>query len=145
MHLSESASKQWLVRALLGGGCAIVVLWGIGLLIGSALLPLRLLGQSATCQSNLFRLTRAQLVYAEDYSERLPAAEGWMDRILPFVVEERRLHCPSVSQPGEDRYGYGLNQKLGGAVRSKIEKPDETPLCYDSEDLKRSAFDSFAS
>lgn len=116
-----------------------VALWVLGLFIGAAFVPLRMIGQSATCQSNVYRITRAQLVYAEDFDGRFSPAASWMDLTFPYVVEERRLHCPAVSRPGERTFGYAMNPALASKVRAKIEEPDLSPLHYDSVHLSRSA------
>jgi hypothetical protein len=114
-------------------------------LLSGMLGPLRLLGQSVTCQSNIFPVTRAFRLYADDYQDYFPPEEGWMDRVSFYVPQERRFHCPTVSKEGENRYGYALNSKMGAVLKGKIENPDQTPLVYDSVNLAESAYDPFAS
>ena len=139
MRLTESASSAWIWRAVGCSGLVMLGMWALGLLLGTAFAPVRQLGQSATCQANVFRLARAQLIYADDYDEKLPVASNWMDRTMSYVVEERRLHCPTVSAQGERFYGYAMNPEMDGKARSKIDNPDETPLLYDSVRLEWSA------
>src|SRR5437763_9421031 len=119
MRLTESASSGWLLRAAGCGGLALLGLWCLGLFLGGVFGPLRMIGQSVTCQSQVFRLTRAHLLYADDYYDQLPPSEDWMGRTMPYIIEERRLHCPTVSLPGERSYGYAMNQALAGKARAK--------------------------
>lgn len=145
MRLSDSASDNWIWKA---AGCAAVVVGGMYLLsyiLAGILGPLRLVGQSVSCQTNIYPVTRAFRLYADDYQDQFPPAEGWMDRTLFYVVDERRFHCPSVSKPGEQKFGYAMNLKLGGAVRGKLINPDQIPLVYDSTNLARNAYDPFTS
>jgi hypothetical protein len=145
MRLNEHASDSWIWKAV---GCAAVAIGGIYLLsyiLGGLLTPLKSIGQSVACQSNIYPVTRAFRLYADDYEDRFPPAENWMDRTAFYTGDERRFHCPAVSKPGETRFGYGMNSKMGGVVRDKLVNPDQIPLIFDSTNLKRSAHDPFLS
>jgi len=145
MRLGEEASSRWMVRAVALAVGAVVAIYGVGLLAAVVFLPYRAVGQSVACQSGLFRQVRAFRMYADDYDDRFPPHPGWMDRILFYLETERRLHCPTVSRPGEPRYGYAMNTAASGRERGRIDDPDSTPLVYDSTDLRWSAADAFAS
>ncbi len=145
MRLRENASAGWIVKAVACGGCAVVGLWIIGLFLGALFAPMRIIGQSATCQSNVFHLARAFRMYADDYEDHVPPTAGWMDRTFFFVNQERYLHCPAVGQTGEKEYGYAMNTKTGGKDRAQIDRPDETPIVYDSTDMARNAADPVSS
>lgn len=145
MRLGEKASSGWLLRALAGAGCGVVLFYLIGILLAGVLHPLRQIGQSVTCQSNLHLLTRAVRIYSVDYSERLPPADRWMDRIAAYNTQERRLHCPALSKPGEDRFGYAMNSTVAGKQQADFDAPEKTPLLYDSTNPTRSASDALTS
>ena len=145
MRLSEPASDTWIWKAL---GCGVVAVGGLyvlGWLMAGMFGPLRLIGQSVTCQSNIHRVTRALLLYSDDYEGRFPSSDKWMDRTAFYVVEERRFHCPAVSRETDNRFGYAMNAGMSGKVRAKLVNPDQIPLIYDSSNLMRSAFDPFTS
>ncbi len=145
MRLSETAQSGWLWRAVAYGGCAVLGLWIIGWLLGAMFLPLRRHGQAVMCQSNVFRLSRAQLLYADDCDDHFPIGDRWMDRTMPYVIEDRRFHCPTVSLPGETKYGYAMNSQLSGSIRGTLVDPDNIPLIFDSSNLAASASDPFTS
>jgi len=145
MKLSERASDTWVWKALGCGAVAVGGLYLIGWLMAGTFGPLRALGQSMNCQGNVFRMTRAFRLYADDYEDHFPPAEGWMDKTAFYVVEERRLHCPTVSKPEDNRFGYAMNSKMSGALQGKLVNPDQIPLLYDSTNTARNAIDLFAS
>lgn len=141
MSLNGTASSGWLLRT---GGCVtaiVLVLYFIGLWLGRALAPMKAVGKSVTCQRNLMVLVRAEKMYAMDYEDRLPPAEGWMDRIDFFLdnKDKGRLTCPEVGPSGSGQYGYAMNGELSGKVQPKVEGLDRKPLLFDSPDLSRSA------
>lgn len=145
MRLGETASAKWLVRVLAGAGCGVVLFYLVGILLAEVLHPLRQIGQSVTCQSNLHFLTRAVRIYSVDYSEWLPPADNWMDRIAAYNTQERHLHCPTVSKAGEDRFGYAMNSAVAGKQQADFDAPEKAPLLYDSTNLLRSASDALTS
>jgi hypothetical protein len=139
MRIGENASPGWLFKALTCGGCAIVGFWVLSILLAALFTPLRMVAQSATCQSNVFRISRAFRLYADDYDDHLPPCSAWMDRTVFYVAQERYLHCPTVSRPGDNRFGYAMNGAVGGNDRAKIDRPEETIIVYDSIRLEKSA------
>jgi hypothetical protein len=141
MSLNGTASSGWLLRT---GGCVtaiVLLLYFVGLWLGRAFAPMKSVGNSVTCQKNLMVLVRAEKMYAMDYEDRLPPADGWMDRIDFFLdnKDKGRLTCPEVGPPRGPRYGYAMNGELSGKVQAKVEGLDRKPLLFDSPDLTRSA------
>src|SRR5258708_39333419 len=106
MHRKESASNAWLIRATMIGLGAVVIIWIICQILAAMFAPLRLIGQSVTCQSNVFKLTRAFSLYEDDFDDRIPPSAEWMDRTFFYIDKERYLHCPTVSRIGSKTYGY---------------------------------------
>ena len=72
-----------MVRAGLIGAFVVLVLWIIGQVLGAVFAPLRAIGQSVTCQSNVFHLARAFRIYEDDYDQRIPPAN--VVSIQPFA------------------------------------------------------------
>lgn len=144
MRLKDSADTAWLWKVLGCGGCAVGCIYVIGWLLAGMFLPLRIIGQSVTCQASVFHMTRAFRMYADDFDDRLPPATGWMERTMVYVDKEPRFHCPAVASPGENLYGYAMNEKVSAKPLDKIDDPDETPVVYDSTNLARSVFDPVA-
>ncbi len=145
MRSTETASSSWLLRALSCGGCAVAALWGFGLLVGSMMGPLRTLGQTAACGSNLLRVTRAFQMYADDYEDKYPLGASWMDATKPYLDRPDRLHCPSVSQGSDSRFGYAMNSDVSGKTRGKIADLEKTPLVFDSTNISANSADAFKS
>ncbi|MGC8669108.1 MAG: hypothetical protein ACP5VE_13415 [Chthonomonadales bacterium] len=145
MRLDEAATGSWLRTVAVAALCVVGVLAVVAYLLRGLLVPLRALGQSVVCAGNVFRLTRAFRMYSDDYDERFPPAPGWVDRTLFYTGDDRRYHCPVVSAPGEDRYGYAMNDSMSARFRSKVNDPDHAPIVYDSESLVRSAHDALTS
>lgn len=145
MRLDDAASGRWLRLAVVTAVCIVGFAAAASYLVRGILVPLRAVGQSVACASNVFRITRAFRMYSDDFDERFPPAEGWVDRTLFYTGDERRYHCPAVSVPGEDRYGYAMNDRLSQKFRSDISDPDHAPIVYDSGNLARSAHDALTS
>jgi hypothetical protein len=145
MKLGESASSGWLLRALAYGGCAVAVFWLLALLLGAMLGPLKSVGQSRTCQANVVILTRGFRMYTEDYDDHFPPSARWMDSAVFFLDGEKRLHCPTVSKPGEKLFGYAMNSAVSGKGKKDLTAIDTTPLVYDSSNLARNAADEVKS
>jgi hypothetical protein len=145
MKLGESASSGWLLRALAYGGCSVAIIWILAMLLGAMLGPLKSVGQSRNCQANVVILTRGFRMYTEDYDEHFPPSQRWMDSTAFFLDDENRLHCPTVSKPKENRFGYAMNSAVSGKARKDLDPLDTTPVVYDSSNLSRHAADEFKS
>jgi hypothetical protein len=145
VRLDENASRAWFWR--FSGCCALAVLGAYGFLwlVTGLLLPYRKISESVNCQSNVFRMTRGMRMYADDYDDRFLPAEQWMDRLSFYMEGEHRHHCPTVSRPGQERYGYAMNRDAAQQEKGRMESPEKTPLVYDSTNLTRSAFDPVTS
>jgi len=143
--MKESASSNWILRTLACGGCVVVALWGFALLLGGLMGPLRILGQSKGCQSNLHSLTRGFQMYADDYEDHYPISISWIDSTGPYVSDTSRFHCPSVSFENGSPFGYAANSEKSAAERGKIAELSKVPLIFDSSVLSKNANDSFQS
>ncbi len=76
----------------------------------------------------------------------LPTAAKWMDEedFKGAVQADEWLHCPSVSNRKDEKFGYSLNpdiagKGLKGKKLNEIPNAAKTPLVYDSTDLAKNA------
>lgn len=90
--------------------------------------------QSA-CASNLYQLSKAMLMYAQDYDNRLPPADRWSRALLPYYKSAQTLSCPADGKAD----GYALNRNLSGADLKRVAKPAETVLLFESDQHKPNA------
>jgi prepilin-type processing-associated H-X9-DG protein len=100
--------------------------------------------QRAACQSNLKRISRAMLMYAQDNDGRLPGAGNWDSAVVRYLRKDpnatpRLFQCPSDrSAPREPGYphsgsaSYALNRRVGGRRVRDIADPESTVLLFDS-------------
>jgi hypothetical protein len=139
MGMREAASTSWFLRALGCGGIIVIACWGFALLLTAFMGPLKVLGQSKGCQSNLHSMTRAFQMYADDYEDHYPLAASWMDSTKPYVDNKDRYQCPSVSQEMDGRFGYAINAELAAKERRKIADLNKAALVFDSSILSRNA------
>ncbi len=95
--------------------------------------------QQQQCIGNLKRLAAAHLIYATDYNDRLPPAGSWMDALAQYEPDELAYACPVQRRVEPQSFGYGFNRELSGAEVGKLSQPDQTPLAFDSSDVRRNA------
>jgi prepilin-type processing-associated H-X9-DG protein len=104
------------------------------------------------CPENLKSLYIAFQQYAQDW-DALPPAANWManDDLVSKVTHDEWLHCPSVSNRTDDKFGYAYNDGAAGMkMNGKHNLADlpnaaHTPLLYDSTNLSKSAHDALKS
>ena len=103
-----------------------------------------------TCEENLKSLYTALKLYAQDW-DALPPSKGWMENsdLVSKVTKNSWLHCPSVSNGSDEKYGYAYNAsvaekplKLAGKPLDQMPNAANTPLIYDSSALEKSATDA---
>jgi len=91
-----------------------------------------------TCLSNVKQTVLGSIMYADDYDNRLPKAEKWMDTIYPYTKNEFMYHDQAVGFKG-DRYGYAYRDTASGKNEDLFPEPAEFPLIFDSNLLSRNA------
>lgn len=102
----------------------------------SILLPVyksaRIMSTKTACFSNVRSLALANLQYAELFDQRLPSANGWMEKVAPYIKSGRGLetfHCPSLDR---DLYGYAMNSKVADKTLTKFQHPQDTFLVFET-------------
>ena len=100
------------------------------------------------CLSNLKQFATASSIYMADFDNHLMDRDKWMDVLLPYVKSTNVERCPAVwEESGHDPhlYGYSFNSKLSHVDGSRIARPEQVPLAYDSINLGRNASDPVTS
>jgi prepilin-type processing-associated H-X9-DG protein len=94
-----------------------------------------------SCLTNLKQDGLGMLMYAQDYDGKLPPAQGWMDKLVPYMPkDEKAFHCPSAKSSGEEKaYGYAFNSAISTIVVTQIPSPPTTGMIFDSNANGRNA------
>lgn len=92
----------------------------------------------ASCQTNLKQVMLGVLMYTQDYDERLPIAQPWIDVLLPYLKSETIFNCPSI--PRGQRYGYAYNAKLARKDTNIFPETRKIVTLYETSDLRRNAY-----
>ena len=92
----------------------------------------------SSCQSNLKQAMLGALQYAQDYDEKFPTANKWIDNVMPYVKSESIFRCPAL--PEGSNYGYAYNQNLSSLSMARMDNVAQTVAIYETEDLTRNAF-----
>lgn len=90
-----------------------------------------------TCVSQVKQIGLNCIIYAGDYDNLLPKGKGWMDALAPYAKAEQFFHDVYGVKPSE--YGYAYRNVASGMNESKVKKPEEFELVFDSTLLYRSA------
>jgi hypothetical protein len=118
--------------------------WERGISLLAALLMLLVIGflckvgldasktyASAVCYANLGQVGLGLLMYADDYDDRLPPADSWLDATLPYTKNIKAYKCPADLSAA--RCSYALNTNLSGKVLKEIKHPERVVLLYDTD------------
>ena len=105
------------------------------------------------CPANLQSVYNAFEQYAE-LNDKLPDAAKWQDDtdFTARIPQDEWLHCPTVSNRHDDKFGYALNETVTGKKLNLNGKPLKslpnaatTPLLYDSTNTAKNAHDAVTS
>lgn len=110
-------------------GAAIPTAAGLALGV-PALARARTAARSSVCTSNLKQLCLAAHMYAQDWNEQLPPAEGWVEKLQPYFKNAAILRCPVDPQPHP--HSYALNKAVAQLPLAQIARPAETILFYET-------------
>lgn len=116
-------------------GFAIALFWPITACACSRAAP------ASVCLSNLKQISLGSIMYANDFDDRFPHRDRWMDETKDYVKVEDIFHEPVLQKPKADKriYGYAFNGALSQAKAPG--DPATVPLNYDSVNLIRNASD----
>ncbi len=84
-------------------------------ILASILFPVfaraRAKGRQAACISNLYQMTLALNMYAQDADEIYPPGPGWFDAVFPYTRNRQIMFCPDRKDRAP---GYGMNWRGDG-------------------------------
>src|SRR5579871_3991518 len=110
--------------------CAVLPLIGVILLGIFAVPALRSLRQAARerrtsglCMENVRQTCMAVQMYVQDYDDRYPLRDNWMDSNLPYDKDQKLYQCPTVRAKNPTANGYAYNSKLSGKKGKDITAP----------------------
>ena len=82
------------------------------------------------CLSNLKQIEVASEIYESDNNDSYPVAEGWMDTLLNYSMNEAHYHDrTSITKP---QYGYAFRDRVMGTRENAISDPKNLILVFDS-------------
>jgi len=101
----------------------------------------RVAGERGECNAHLRIIACEFPLYASDHDDRLPEAAGWMDAILPYIMDTSMegISCPAVSSDDGQQLGYAMNSSLSNKKVDSVKEPSATPLIFDSVLLRWNA------
>ncbi len=85
--------------------------------------------RTTECMSNMKQLCMGMMMYANDNNDTLPPSDKWVDSISPYIKYKELFNCPSV---GGDYICYAMNRNLSKTVNTKIYKPFNSVMIYES-------------
>jgi prepilin-type processing-associated H-X9-DG protein len=92
----------------------------------------------AGCVANAKQIGLAMMMYAQDYDERFPNPAKWHTGAMPYIRNEDVFHCPADKASGTS---YAFNRNLGLMPLTKIARPSETIMAFESTLHAYDAFD----
>ncbi len=92
------------------------------------------------CLSNVKHQAIGLIIYEDDFDDRFPRGDRWMDVTKEYLKAEDARHCPQVPKGA---YGYAFNSLLSLAKTPK--DAEKVVLIYDSTTSRRNASDRLSS
>ncbi len=144
-------------RSKLDLGMRLAILAFVGYCVWSSMYYGAVEARELSCSMRLRRMASAAQLYAQDYDDRFPPADRWMDCLQPLVAampadgKNDRFHftddtlfvCPDMNNKMPPPYGYAFNDALSSRKRSSLAAPAETPMIYETVSLFRNAHGPF--
>lgn len=139
----------WAIVLIGCGGCGVLVIAIMAAILFPVFAQAREKARQASCLSNMKQMSLGLLMYQQDYDERMPPAQSWMNVSVPYIKDEQVFHCPSVSTQNKQNYGYGFNSQLSQMTTEKLTKRNVNfatmPMLYESSRLGRNEHDALKS
>jgi prepilin-type processing-associated H-X9-DG protein len=87
-----------------------------------------------TCISNQRQIAAAIVAFADDSDGRLPRADTWSGRLLPYLRDAREVfHCPEADRARNGGYDYAFNIAVSGKSAGDLKRPAATVMIFDAD------------
>jgi prepilin-type processing-associated H-X9-DG protein len=113
--------------------CA-VLSWVVAMILYPVFQGARPVAKRTACLSNFKQLALNILSYAGDFDDRLPLAASWRTDVEPYM-RSSGLRCPE----SKAAWTYGTNRALSGQALSKLPKPENLVLLFETESSTKNA------
>ncbi len=90
------------------------------------------------CLANVKQLTVCQLIYCDDFDDRFPQAESWMEDAAPYY-NGREFFCPTLPDRKSTQFGYAMYFKVASRKVDSFAEPDKTISLFESVVLDMNA------
>jgi hypothetical protein len=129
-------------RRLFEGGCVLLVLIWIGLILFTPWTPLPREPRRVSCLSSMKQIATSLSMYRQDYDDRMPFSRQWREDLSPYS-RPGYTRCPEAAREGKDQYGIAFHSILSGrhifdetlgakALPSEIIFPESMPILFDT-------------
>ncbi len=122
--MEKRRSRRWLIA--LG---ALLVLAVAAYVVFPALVGKREKARSTTCYSDTKQICLALLMYARENDQRLPPADGWQERLLPYEDNPRVFVCQDREDTPTPH--FALSPYVTWRRLDEIEAPDTVLMVYE--------------
>ncbi|MHB1000098.1 MAG: DUF4190 domain-containing protein [Armatimonadota bacterium] len=82
------------------------------------------------CMANVKRVSLSMQMYASEWNDSLPPADGWNDKVRPYVGNDSIFRCPSARSKMP---AYAVNSKFASKKSVEIASPDKKVLIFETE------------
>ena len=81
------------------------------------------------CEWKVESLSKALMMYCQDWEGDYPPAEKWLGRLSSYDVSQRDLVCPKAKGKLPT---YAMNKRIGGMKHRLVKYPEDTVLLFES-------------
>ena len=106
--------------------------------------------RQVSCLSNMQQIALANMMYNQDYDERMPMVQNWQEGMVPYVKKTEIFHCPETSPAGGESSGltgttYAYNSALDRLQLAQVAEPKNTVLHFETTNFSPNASDAMTS
>lgn len=88
--------------------------------------------ETQNCLSNLRRVSRALLLYADANGDLLPGGQ-WAEQLVSIEPDRLVYACPHQRRIDPRSSGYALNTAMAGKKLESVQNPGQVPMVFDSK------------
>ena len=109
------------------GVCSFLIVLAVSFpILASMFMPRR--GNRYLSLSNIKQCGLAALIYANDFDDRFPRADRWVDETFHYVRKESIYDDPDLKQPGSS--GYGFRDRASSVDTKTITDPNKFIILF---------------